>query len=77
MTYGLLYVIMLSRGEGYALNPKVASAGKENEMDEMANQAEELVKQVEEKMLYKFLDIIKGCESVDEVEEKIRALLNK
>ena len=46
-------------------------------MDEMGNQTEELVKQTEEKMLYKILDIIKGCKTAEEVEEKVRALLNK
>ena len=57
-------------------NPKTASVGKENEMDEM-NQAEELVRQTEEKMIYKILDVIRDCKSADEAEEKIRALLNK
>lgn len=58
-------------------NPKTASVGKENEMDEMGNQTEELVKQTEQKMLYKILDIIKSCKTAEEVEEKIRALLTK
>ena len=44
-------------------------------MDEMPNQTEELVKQTEQKMLYKILDIIKDCESAQEVEQKIRTLL--
>ena len=46
-------------------------------MDEMGNQTEELVKQTEQKMLYKILDLIKDCKSPDEVEKKIRALLSK
>lgn len=56
---------------------KGASSGKEKVMDEMGNQTEELVKQTEQKMLYKILDIIKDCKSAEEVETKIRTLLNK
>lgn len=46
-------------------------------MDEEMNLSEELVKQTEEKTLYKVLLIIKESISKDEVEEKVKALLNK
>ena len=77
LTYGLLYVIMLSRGEGNGPKPKGGKTRKEKKMDEMANQTEEFVKQVEEKMVYKILDVIRNCKSAEEAEEKIRALLIK
>ena len=56
---------------------KGASPGKENAMDAMGNQTEELIRQTEQKMLYKILDIIRDCKSAEEVETKIRTLLNK
>ena len=56
---------------------KGASPGKELTMDEMGNQTEELIRQTEQKMLYKILDIIRDCKFVEEVETKIRTLLNK
>ena len=46
-------------------------------MDEMASQTEELVKQTEQKTLYKILDTIRDCKSVEEVQKEIRILLNK
>lgn len=45
--------------------------------EEMANISEELVKQTEEKMLYKFLTILNESKDKAEIEEKIKALLNK
>lgn len=45
--------------------------------DEMSTASEELVKQTEEKMLYKVLLIIKESKDKAEIEEKIKALLNK
>lgn len=45
-------------------------------MDDM-NVSEELVKQTEEKMLYKFLLIIQESKDKEEIEQKIKALLNK
>lgn len=45
-------------------------------MDDM-NLSEELVKQTEEKMLYKILLIIQDSNDKEEIEAKIKALLNK
>lgn len=45
--------------------------------DDMSTASEELVKQTEEKMLYKMLLIVKESEDKAEVEEKIKALLDK
>ncbi|MCM1023825.1 MAG: hypothetical protein NC395_07175 [Prevotella sp.] len=45
-------------------------------MEEM-NQAEVAREETEQKMIYKILDIISHCESKEEIEEKVRALLNK
>lgn len=45
-------------------------------MDDM-NVSEELVKQTEEKMLYKILLIIQESKDKAEIEQKIKALLNK
>lgn len=58
------------------LSSKVASAGKENTMDEEMNLSELLKKTVEENQTRKILDLIKDCKTVSEAEEKIRALLN-
>lgn len=45
--------------------------------DDMSTASEELVKQTEEKMLYKMLLIIKESEDKAEIEQKIKALLDK
>lgn len=45
--------------------------------EEMSTASEELVNQTEEKMLYKMLLIVKESKDKAEVEEKIKALLNK
>ena len=45
--------------------------------DDMSTASEELVKQTEEKMLYKMLLIVKESKDKAEVEEKIKALLYK
>ena len=45
--------------------------------EEMSTVSEELVKQTEEKMLYKMLLIVNESKDKAEVEEKIKALLNK
>ncbi len=45
-------------------------------MDEM-NQAEVSRQETEQKMLYKFIVMIKESKSLEELEEKTRALLNK
>lgn len=45
--------------------------------EEMSTASEELVKQTEEKMLYKILLIISESEDKAEVEEKVKALLNR
>ncbi len=45
-------------------------------MDDM-NVSEELVRQTEEKMLYKILLIIQESKDKAEIEQKVRALLNK
>lgn len=49
---------------------------KETEMEEM-NQAEVAREETEEKMLYKFLLMIKESKDLEELEQKTRALLNK
>lgn len=47
-------------------------------MDEdMGTASEELVKQTEEKMLYKMLLILNESKDKAEAEEKVKALLNK
>ena len=45
--------------------------------DDMSTASEELVKQTEEKMLYKMLLMVKERKDKAEVEEKIKALLDK
>ncbi len=45
--------------------------------EEMSTASEELVKQTEEKMLYKILLIISESKDKAEVEAKIKALLNR
>lgn len=45
-------------------------------MDEM-NQAEVSREETEQKMIYKILLMLKESESLDELEAKIKALLNK
>lgn len=52
------------------------TVGKEEIMDEM-NQAEVARDETEQKMIYKFLLMIKESKSLEELEEKIKALLNK
>lgn len=60
---------------------KAAGAGKENTMDEGMNQAEIARDETEQKMVYKFLLMIKesrdGGESLDQLEAKVKALLTK
>lgn len=56
---------------------KVASAGKEKVMCEEMNQAEVARDETEEKMIYKFLLMIKESKDLAELEEKTKALLNK
>nr|DAG65190.1 MAG TPA: hypothetical protein [Caudoviricetes sp.] len=46
-------------------------------MEEEMNQAEVARDETEEKMIYKFLLMIKESETLEELEEKTRALLNK
>ena len=45
--------------------------------DDMSTASEELVKQTEEKMLYKMRLMVKESKDKAEVEEKIKALLDK
>lgn len=45
--------------------------------EEMSTASEEIVKQTEEKMLYKVLLILKESKDKAEAEEKVKALLNK
>lgn len=45
-------------------------------MDDM-NTSEVLVKETEEKMLYKFLLMINETETMEELKEKVEALLQK
>lgn len=45
--------------------------------EEMSTASEELVKQTEEKMLYKFLLLLSESKDKKEAEEKIKAILNK
>lgn len=45
-------------------------------MDEM-NQAEVAREETEEKMIYKFLLMIKESENLEELEKKVKALLEK
>ncbi len=44
-------------------------------MDEEMNQAEITREETEQKMVYKILDLIKDCKTIEEVEQKIRALI--
>lgn len=53
-----------------------SKAGKEKYMEEM-NQAEVAREETEQKMIYKFLLMIKESKSLEELEEKTKALLNK
>ncbi|MCM1508999.1 MAG: hypothetical protein NC177_17965 [Ruminococcus flavefaciens] len=46
-------------------------------MDEEMNQAEIAREETEEKMIYKFLLMIKESKSIEELEEKVKALLSK
>lgn len=56
----------------------VAGAGKEKNMeDEMGNVSELLKEEAEQKMIYKFLLMIKESKSLEELEQKTKALLNK
>lgn len=55
---------------------KAASVRKEFEMEEM-NQAEVAREETEEKMIYKFLLMIKESKDLEELEQKTKALLNK
>ena len=55
---------------------KTAGVRKETEMEEM-NQAEVAREETEEKMIYKFLLMIKESKDLEELEQKTRALLNK
>lgn len=50
---------------------------KGENMDLEMNQAEVAREETEQKMLYKFLLMIKESESLEELEEKTKALLNK
>lgn len=45
--------------------------------DEMGNVSELLKETAEEKMIYKFLLMIQESKSLEELEEKTKALLNK
>jgi len=56
---------------------KTASVGKEKLMGEDMNQAEVARDETEQKMIYKFLLMIKESTSLEELEEKTKALLNK
>ena len=46
-------------------------------MDEEMNQAEVSREETEEKMIYKFLLMIKESKDLKDLEEKVKALLNK
>ncbi len=46
-------------------------------MEEDMNQAEVLKETAEEKMIYKFLTMIKESESLEELEQKTKALLSE
>lgn len=74
MTYVMTKVIIKTVKED--LTSKVAGAGKEKNMEEM-NQAEVARDETEQKMIYKFLLMIKESKSLEELEEKTKALLNK
>lgn len=58
------------------LTSKAAGVRKEEKMEEM-NQAEVARDETEQKMIYKFLLMIKESSSLEELEEKTKALLNK
>ena len=45
--------------------------------EEMGNVSELLKEEAEQKMIYKFLLMIKESKSLEELEEKTKALLNK
>ena len=58
-------------------NPsKAAGAGKEKLMNEDMNQAEVAKNETEQKMIYKFLLMIKESESLEDLEDKTKALLS-
>lgn len=58
------------------LTSKVASARKDNKMEEM--QMAELLKEVtEENQTRKILELLNTCKDLEEAKEKIKALLNK
>lgn len=62
--------------KGNNLTSTTASVRKEDDMEEM-NQAEISREETEQKMIYKFLLMIKESESLEELEEKAKALLRK
>lgn len=59
------------------LTNTVASARKGKNMDENMNQSETVRDETEQKMIYKILLMIKESKSLEELEEKVKALLNK
>ena len=54
----------------------MASIGKENEMEEM-NSVEMVRELAEENQTRKILEILEKSSSLEEVKEKVKALLNK
>ena len=64
-----------------ALASKAADVGKEKDMDEEMNQAEVAREETEQKMLYKFITMIdeakEKSETLDDLKEKIKALITK
>ena len=60
---------------------KAADVGKEKDMDEEMNQAEVAREETEQKMLYKFITMIdeakEKSETLDDLKEKIKALITK
>ena len=59
------------------LTNTAAGARKEKNMDENMNQSETVRDETEQKMIYKILLMIKESKNLEELEEKVKALLNK
>lgn len=56
---------------------KVASAGKEKNMDEEMNVGELLKETAEENQTRKILEILNECKDLEEAKERVKALLKK
>lgn len=56
---------------------KVASAGKEKDMDDEMSVVEILVEKTEENQTRKILDILNESNDLEDAKEKVKILLNK